>query len=256
MIENRIKARLAAGETTYGIFLGLGHQTASEVSAGAGFDWLLIDGEHAANDHLTMLDQAKALQIHGVETFVRTVDRDPRHIKQFVDGGIKNFLVPVVDTADQAADLAAALRYPPEGVRGVGALGARATNFGRNPSYLREANEGMCLLVQCETRIGFSNLDEILKVDGVDGVFFGPSDISADFGLIGQPGHPDVKGAVLEGIKKVRAAGKAAGVMTLDEGLITEYRDAGANFLSIGLDTNLLAKAVDALAAKWKVGGA
>lgn len=252
MIENKIKARLAAGETTYGIFLGLGHPIASEVSAGAGFDWLLIDGEHAANNHLTMLDQAKALQIHKTETFVRIVDRDPRHLKQFVDGGVRNFLVPVVDTADQAADLAAALRYPPEGVRGVGALGARATNFGRNPAYLKEANEGMCLLTQCETRQGFENLDEILKVDGVDGVFFGPSDISADFGLIGQAGHAEVKSAVIDGIKKVRAAGKAAGVMTMDDGLIADYREAGANFLSVGLDTNLLAKAVDALAAKWR----
>lgn len=252
MIENKIKARLAAGDTTYGIFLGLGHPIATEVSAGAGFDWLLIDGEHAANDHLTMLDQVKALQIHETETFVRIVDRDPRHLKQFVDGGVKNFLVPVVDTADQAADLAAALRYPPEGVRGVGALGARATNFGRNPSYLKEANGGMCLLTQCETRLGFENLDDILKVEGVDGVFFGPSDISADFGLIGQAGHPEVKAAVIDGIKKVRAAGKAAGVMTLDDGLIADYRDAGANFLSIGLDTNLLAKATDALAAKWR----
>ena len=252
MIENKIKARLAAGDTTYGIFLGLAHPVATEVSAGAGFDWLLIDGEHAANDHLTMLEQAKVLEIHGTETFVRIVDHDPRHLKQFVDGGIKNFLAPVVDTAEQAADLAAALRYPPQGVRGVGALGARATNFGRNPAYLKEANEGMCLLTQCETKVGFDNLDAILKVEGVDGVFFGPSDISADFGYLGQGGHPEVKAAVIDGIRKVRAAGKAAGVMTLDDTLISDYRDAGANFLSIGLDTNLLAKAVDALSAKWR----
>lgn len=254
MAENRIKARLAAGETTYGIFLGLVHPLPTEVSAGAGFDWLLIDGEHAPNDFASIAAQTNALAKHGVDTFVRLRDRDPAHVKQLVDIGVRNFLVPVVDTAEQARALVAALRYPPGGVRGVGASGARATNFGRNPAYLKTANDGMCLIVQIETRAAIANLDEILAVDGVDGAFFGPADLSADFGLIGQPGHPDVKAAIVEGIGRIRAAGKAAGVMTLDDGLIAEYRDAGANFISIGLDTNLLAKAVDALAAKW-VGG-
>lgn len=251
MAANRIKARLAAGETTYGIFLGLAHPLASEVSAPAGFDWLLIDGEHAPNDLQTIKAQMDVLAKHSEDVFVRIRDRDPGHLKQLLDIGVRNFLVPVVDTVEQAEALVAAVRYPPGGVRGVGALGARATNFGRNPGYLNEANDGICLLVQIETRTGISNMDGILAVDGVDGVFFGPADLSADFGYIGQPGHPEVKAAIIEGCAKARAAGKTAGAMTLDDGLIEAYRDAGANFLSIGLDTNLLAKATDALAAKW-----
>ncbi|MGB0854929.1 MAG: HpcH/HpaI aldolase family protein [Pikeienuella sp.] len=251
MAENRIKSRLAAGDTTYGIFLGLAHPLASEVSAPAGFDWLLIDGEHAPNDVTSIKAQMDVLVAHSEDVFVRIRDRDPGHLKQLLDIGVRNFLVPVVDTVEQAEALVAAVRYPPGGVRGVGALGARATNFGRNPKYLTEANEGICLLVQIETRLGISNMDAILAVDGVDGIFFGPADLSADFGYIGQPGHPEVKAAVIEGCAKARAAGKAAGVMTLDDSLIEAYRDAGANFLSVGLDTNLLAKAADALAAKW-----
>lgn len=249
---NPFKDRLASGDPLYGIFLGLSHQLASEVSGPAGFDWLLIDGEHSPNDLTSIVAQFNALSRHDPAVFVRIRDRDPGHLKQLLDVGVQNFLVPVVDTAEQAQALVDAVRYPPEGQRGVGMLGARATNFGRNPKYMAEANNGICLLVQIETRVGLSNMDAILAVDGVDGIFFGPADLSADFGHIGQPGHPEVRDAILEGLAKARAAGKGAGVMTLDDTLIAAYRDAGANFLSIGLDTNLLAKAVDALAAKWK----
>lgn len=248
---NRIKDRLKTGEPLYGIFLGLAHPLASEVSAPAGFDWLLIDGEHAPNDLASIVAQVNALASHDVDVFVRIRDRDPAHLKQLLDVGVRNFLVPVVDTVEQAQALAAATRYPPEGDRGVGMLGARATNFGRNPGYIANANKDICLLLQIETKLSLSNMDAIMGVDGVDGVFFGPSDLSANFGHIGQGGHPEVKAAITDGIKRARKAGKAAGVMTLDDALIADYRDAGANFLSIGLDTNLLAKAVDALAQKW-----
>ncbi|MEX2520590.1 MAG: aldolase/citrate lyase family protein [Paracoccaceae bacterium] len=248
---NRFKDRLKTGDPLYGIFLGLAHPLATEVSAPAGFDWLLIDGEHAPNDLGSIIAQINALARHDVDVFVRIRDRDPGHLKQLLDVGVRNFLVPVVDTAEQAAALAEATRYPPDGVRGVGMLGARATNFGRNPGYLKDANKDICLLVQIETRIGLANMEAIMAVEGVDGVFFGPADLSADFGHIGQPGAPEVQAAILDGIARARRAGKAAGVMTLDDTLIATYRDSGANFLSIGLDTNLLAKAVDALAKKW-----
>lgn len=249
---NPFKERLKTGEPLYGIFLGLAHPLASEVSGPAGFDWLLIDGEHAPNDLASIVAQAIALERHDPAVFVRIRDRDPAHLKQLLDVGVRNFLVPVVDTKEQAEALALATRYPGGGNRGVGMLGARATNFGRNPGYLANANKDICLLVQIETRLGLSNMEAIMGVEGVDGVFFGPADLSADFGHIGQPGHPEVEAAILDGIRRARAAGKAAGVMTLDDRLIATYRDAGANYLSIGLDTNLLAKAVDALAAKWK----
>ncbi|MFV0473128.1 MAG: HpcH/HpaI aldolase family protein [Pikeienuella sp.] len=248
---NRIKDRLKTGEPLYGIFLGLADALASEVSAPSGFDWLLIDGEHAPNDLASIVAQANALARHDVDVFVRIRDRDPAHLKQLLDVGVRNFLVPVVDTVEQAKALASATRYPPEGDRGVGMLGARATNFGRNPGYLAEANKDICLILQIETPTALKNMDGIMAVEGVDGVFFGPADLSANLGHIGQPAHPDVKKVILDGIARARKAGKAAGVMTLDDALIEAYRDAGANFLSIGLDTNLLAKAADALAKKW-----
>lgn len=250
---NPFKDKIRADDPLYGIFLGLAHHAAADVSGAAGFDWLLIDGEHAPNDLTTILAQFNMLARHDVDVFVRIRDRDPGHLKQLLDAGVQNFLVPVVDTPEQAQALVDATRYPPTGTRGVGALGARATNYGRNPAYLKTAHEGICLLCQIETREGLSNMDAIMAIEGVDGVFFGPSDLSADFGYIGQGGHPEVKAAIIDGIKRARAAGKGAGVMTLDDELIADYRDAGANFLSIGLDTNLLSKAVDALAAKWKI---
>lgn len=249
---NRIKDRLKTGEPLYGIFLGLAHPNASEVSASSGFDWLLIDGEHAPNDMVTIAAQARVLAQHDVDVFVRIRDRDPGHLKQLLDVGIRNFLVPMVDTAEQAEALVAATRYPPEGVRGVGAAGARATNFGRDRDYLKGANADICMMLQIETREGLANMDAIMAVAGVDGVFFGPADLSANFGRLGDPGHPEIRALIEKGVARARAAGKAAGVMTLDDELIVAYRDAGANMLSIGLDTNLLARAADALARKWK----
>lgn len=251
-MTNPFKDRLKTGEPLYGIFLGLAHPLASEVSGPAGFDWLLIDGEHAPNDLASTVAQFNALSRHDVDVFVRLRDRDPGHLKQLLDVGVRNFLVPVVDTVEQAEALVSATRYPPEGQRGVGMLGARATNFGRDMAYLSSANDDICLLVQIETREGLANMDGILAVEGVDGVFFGPADLSANFGHIGQPGHPEVKAVILDGIARARETGKAAGVMTMDDALIRDYAGAGANFLSIGLDTNLLAKAVDALARTWK----
>ena len=175
-------------------------------------------------------------------------------IKQYLDLGIQTLLVPMVDTAQQAADLVHAMRYPPLGIRGMG--GARASRWGRFPNYAREANAQVCLLVQAETRAALDNLDAIVATEGVDGVFIGPADLSASLGHVGNPGHKEVQAAIDDTIRRIVKGGKAAGILTPDEALARHYLELGATFVAVGLDNNLLARATSQLAAKFKGGAA
>ena len=245
---NPFKDRLKTGEPLFGNFLGLAHPLASEVSAPAGFDWLLIDGEHAPNDLASIVAQANALARHDPAVFVRIRDRDPAHLKQLLDVGIRNFLVPVVDTKEQAEALALATRYPPEGNRGVGMLGARATNFGRNPGYLKDANKDICLLVQIETRLALSNMEAIMGVEGIDGVFFGPADIAASMGKLGQITDPDLWAAIHDTAARVKAAGGRTGTL-VGGALIGEVLARDYDFVAVGVDMGILVRGAAALLA-------
>ena len=171
-------------------------------------------------------------------------------IKQYLDLGVQTLLVPMVDTPEQARALVRAMRYPPDGIRGMG--GARASRWGRLPNYAKEANAQVCLLVQAETREALANLDAIAATEGVDGVFIGPADLSAALGHVGNPVHPEVQAAIEDAIGRIPAAGKAAGILTPDETLARRYLDIGAVFVAVGLDTNLLMKATSLLAARFK----
>lgn len=187
---NRFKQRLQRGETQIGLWLGLADAYCAELAANAGFDWLLIDGEHAPNDLRGMLGQLQAVAPYDSQPVIRPVIGDTALIKQVLDIGVQTLLVPMVETADQARQLVRAMRYPPGGVRGVGSALARASRWNRIPGYLEEADAQMCLLVQIENREGLDNLDAIAAVDGVDGVFIGPADLSAAMGHRGIPGTP------------------------------------------------------------------
>ena len=160
-------------------------------------------------------------------------------------------LVPMIDTPAQAGHMVRAMRYPPAGIRGMGAALARAARWNQVDDYANQADAQMCLLVQAETVEAMRNLPEIAAVDGVDGVFFGPADLSASMGLRGQSGHPDVQRAILDGIATVRAAGKAAGILSADPKLAQRYLEAGALFVAVGVDTALLVKAARELAAAF-----
>jgi len=163
---------------------------------------------------------------------------------------VQTLLVPMVDTAQQAADLVRATRYPPLGIRGMG--GARASRWGRFPNYAKEANDQVCLLVQAETREALANLDAIAATEGVDGVFVGPSDLSAALGHVANPAHPEVQAAIADALQRIRKSGKAAGILTPDETLARKYLEMGFTFIAVGLDTNLLMRGTSALAAKFK----
>ncbi|HDY6491325.1 TPA: 4-hydroxy-2-oxoheptanedioate aldolase, partial [Pseudomonas aeruginosa] len=224
---NRFKQRLRSGEAQIGLWLGLADPYCAELAANAGFDWLLLDGEHAPNDLRSLLGQLQALAPYPGQPVIRPVQGDTALIKQLLDIGAQTLLVPMVDSAAQAEGLVRAVRYPPAGVRGVGSALARASRWNSVAEYLNHADEQMCLLVQVENLEGLANLDAIAAVEGVDGVFIGPADLSAAMGHRGNPGHPEVQAAIEDAIRRIRAAGKAAGILSADEALARRYLELG-----------------------------
>jgi len=261
---NAFKQALRAQRPQIGLWLSLADPYSAEMLAGAGFDWLLVDGEHAPNDLRRMLsslqaiDSARAHLPAGAAAphpIVRPVIGDVALIKQVLEIGAQTLLVPVVDTAEQARRLVAAVRYPPRGIRGVGSSAARSSRWSRIENYAQGADDEICLLVQAETVTAMANLDAIAGVDGIDGVFFGPADLSASMGFLGQTAHPDVKAAIDDGIRRVRAAGKAPGVLTVDPVLARHYLDEGALFVAVGVEASLLSRAASELAASFAPGG-
>lgn len=246
--RNALKRALAEGRTQIGLFLGMADGHAAEIVAGAGFDWLLVDGEHGPNDLRSVRAQLQSLAAWPVAVPVRIPDHDPARIKQLLDVGVQTLLVPMVESGDQARALVRAMRYPPAGVRGVGTALARAAHWGGVEGYLQRADAEMCLIVQVESRAGLDALGEILAVEGVDGVFIGPSDLAASLGHLGDSAHPEVVAAVEQSIARIAAAGKAPGVFSTDPALARRYRELGARFIAVGADTLLLRRAAQGLA--------
>lgn len=241
--RNSFKAALKAGTPQIGCWIAMANTYAAEIAATARFDWLLVDGEHAPNDLRSILDQVRVIEGSGSSPVARLPIGETWMIKQYLDAGAQNLLVPMVESGDQARALVRAVQYPPHGVRGVGSSLARASQFAAIPDYLKTADEQICLLVQVENRLGLSALDDILTSD-VDGVFIGPADLAADMGHIGNAGHPDVVEAVLDAITRIVAAGKAAGILTLDPGMQRKCLELGASFVATNIDVTLFANAL------------
>lgn len=250
--HNAFKSALQKHEKQIGLWLGLANAYTAEICAGAGFDWLVIDGEHAPNDLPLMVAQLQAIAASGVRPVVRAPIGETWIIKQLLDIGAQTILVPMVESAAQARELVRAVNYPPKGIRGVGAAMARASAFNRIPDYLTTANDEVCLLVQLESQVGLTALEEIAAVDGVDGIFIGPSDLAADMGYLGRPGEPAVQAAVEDGIARILKAGKPAGILTADTNLAARYLELGASFVAVGTDVTLFSQATSALATKFK----
>ncbi|WP_427914076.1 HpcH/HpaI aldolase family protein [Ramlibacter sp. MMS24-I3-19] len=252
---NHFKKALAEKRTQYGLWVSLISPLSTEICAAAGFDWLLLDGEHTPSDPMSLLQQSQVVAGYPGLHAVARVPMGHGYvgqalIKQYLDVGIQTILVPMVDTPEQARELVRCMRYPPDGIRGMAAT--RASGWGRNASYAKEANREVCLLVQVETREGMRNLDAIAAVDGVDGVFIGPSDLSAAFGHVGDPWHPEMQDLIADAFRRIQLAGKAVGILTLDETLARKHVEMGATFIALGTDTNLMVKATTALAGKFK----
>ncbi len=253
--KNTLKAALRREEPQIGLWLALADAYAAEICGDAGFDWVLIDGEHAPNDLRSILGQLQALAPYPVHPVVRPPVGDVSLIKQLLDIGAQSLLIPMVESAEQARLLVSAVTYPPAGIRGVGSRLARSSRFDGIPGYLQQADAEICLMLQIETRAGLANLEGIAGVEGVDGVFIGPSDLSASLGHRGNPGHPEVQSAIADGIARIRRTGKAAGILAANEKLARQYLAAGCSFVAVGADVTLLAQGARELAAKYKGGG-
>jgi len=249
---NHFKQRLLAGHTQYGLWLGLAQTISTEICAGAGFDWLLLDAEHGPNELRSILAQLQVIEAYGSHPVVRPPHGDHVLIKQLLETGVQTLMIPMVETAEQAEHLVQAMRYPPHGIRGVGSALARASRWGRIGDYMHTANDQMCLIVQVETRAGLENLDAIQAVEGVDGVFFGAADLAASFGFLGEADHPDIVQFIEDGLRRVSARGKWGGVLCGDRGLIRRYEAAGARFVAVGVDSMILSAATSALCAEFK----
>jgi 4-hydroxy-2-oxoheptanedioate aldolase len=257
MIEtprNDFKDALTEKKLSLGLWLGLSEAYCAELCAGCGYDWLLVDGEHAPYDLRSVLATLQAVAPYRSHPVVRIPEGDVTLIKQVMELGATTLLVPMVESAEQARELVRAMRYPPEGVRGVGSGLARSSRWSGYTNYLADANERACLLVQVETQGALDRVKDIASVEGVDGVFIGPADLSASMGFLGQPTHPQVRERIEAGIHAIREAGKAPGILCTDETLAHAYVEVGAQFIAIGVDTTLLANAAKSLVARFRSG--
>jgi 4-hydroxy-2-oxoheptanedioate aldolase len=248
---NHFKRAIKAGKTQIGLWSCLSSHITVEVLAGAGFDWLLLDCEHSPNDTTMVLSQLQAATGGTAQVVVRPPWNDAVRIKGFLDAGVQSFLIPYVQTEEEARRAVAATRYPPRGVRGF-AGATRASRFGRIKDYHARCEEEICVLVQVETRTAIDNLEAIAKVEGVDGVFIGPGDLSADMGHLGNIPHPEVQAAIANAVERVKAAGNIPGTLLVDETLARRYVDMGCLFTAVGSDIGILARGAEALAQRFK----
>lgn len=234
-----------------GIWVCSGSPLVAEIVAGSGIDWILIDQEHSPNGLESTLAQLQAVAAYPVTPLVRVPTGDTVTIKQVLDLGAQNILVPMVSSAAQAEELVRAVSYPPRGVRGVGSALARSARWNRVDDYLLEADRHVSLFVQIETAMAVDAAGEIAAVDGIDGLFVGPSDLAASLGLIGRQTHPDVRAAVVRAFDAATTAGKPVGVNVFDPATARAYLDAGASFVLVGADVALLARGSEELAARF-----
>jgi 4-hydroxy-2-oxoheptanedioate aldolase len=247
---NRFKRALAQGKTQIGLWSSLCSPVVAEAIAYSGYDWILIDSEHAPNEPAGVMAQLQAMAPGSASPIVRPAWNDPVLLKRLLDIGAQSFLIPFVQSAEEARRAVAATRYPPQGIRGVAAC-HRANRFGRVTDYFARANAETCVLVQVETRLALQRVDEIAGLEGVDGIFIGPSDLAADLGHLGNPGHPEVQEAIAGALSVCRAQGKPAGILAFVEEQAKRYLADGFTFVAVGSDVVLLTKQADALRTRF-----
>jgi len=242
-LPNRFRQRILARERVIGFWLSMSSHITAELAGLAGFDWLLLDGEHSPNEVPMFLQQLQALQGSSSAAVGRPSWNNPVEIKRLLDIGFYNLLIPFIESADDARRAVAATRYPPQGIRGVAGL-QRSNRYGTLPDYLNAINDNICVLLQIESRPGIAAVDEITAVEGVDGVFIGPSDLAAALGHLGNPGHPEVQEAIAHLHARVSAQGKAVGILAPVAADAQRYLDMGMNFVAVGTDLSVFKQGV------------
>ncbi|WP_431857441.1 aldolase/citrate lyase family protein [Azospirillum sp.] len=249
--ENTFKRALEAGRSQIGLWSILSSHVTVEIIAGAGFDWLVLDTEHSPNELPMVYSQLQACKGGTAHPVVRVPWNDMVTLKRYLDIGVQSFLIPYVESAEEAASAVASTRYPPHGVRGYSAA-PRASGFGRIKDYPQVCERELAVLVQIETRKGLDNIEAIAAVDGVTGLFIGPGDLAAALGHVGNPKHPEVQAAIEDAIARIRKAGKPVGILSADEALAKRYIELGCTFTAVGSDLGILARVSEQLAAKFK----
>jgi 4-hydroxy-2-oxoheptanedioate aldolase len=249
---NTFKHAIRSGRLQVGLWSILSSHVTVEILAGSGFDWLVLDTEHAPNELPMVLSQLQAAASGGTaHPVVRVPWNDMVAIKRYLDIGVQTVLIPYVETEEEARNAVAYTRYPPRGVRGYSG-GPRASLFGRVEDYAQHCEDELCVLVQVESRLGLENIEAIAGVEGIDGIFIGPGDLAAALGHVGNLKHPEVLAAVEDAIRRIRACGKPAGILSADEALARRYIELGCVFTAVGSDVGILARTSEQLAAKFK----
>jgi 2-dehydro-3-deoxyglucarate aldolase len=248
---NNFRRDLRAGKRLIGCWASLGSPVTTEVLGVAGFDWILLDAEHAPNDVLTLVPQLMALKDSASAPVVRPPWNDTVIVKRLLDAGFHNFLIPFVESAEEARRAVAATRYPPSGVRGV-SVSHRSNRYGSVADYFKLVNENIAVMVQIESRAGVESAAAIAAVDGIDGLFVGPSDLAAAFGHLGNANHPEVQEAMKRVYAAAKAAGKAVGTLAPVEADARRYLEMGATYVAVGSDLGVLRMATQSLADKFR----
>ena len=247
---NQFRRDLIAGKKLIGCWCSLASPITAEIIGLAGFDWLLLDGEHSPNDVLSFVPQLMALKDSVSAPVVRPQWNDTVEIKRLLDAGFYNFLIPFVQSAEEARRAVAATRYPPEGVRGV-SVAQRSNRYNTVKDYLKIINDNITVMVQIENRTGIDAVDEICAVSGIDGIFIGPSDLAAAYGHLGNPSHPEVQDAMQTVFDRARAQGKPVGILAPAEADARRYIEMGATFVAVGSDLGVFRGATQALRDKF-----
>jgi 4-hydroxy-2-oxoheptanedioate aldolase len=251
MPRNNFKHAISKGQLQIGLWCSLCSNITAEIVAHSGYDWLLLDTEHSPNKLPDVLSQLQAVQTGTASAIVRPAWNDMVLIKRYLDIGAQTLLIPFVQTPEEARAAVAATRYPPAGIRGITGSG-RASRYGRVKDYLKNASSEICLLVQVETKSALDQIEKIASVEGIDGVFIGPNDLSASFGHLGNWGHADVQAALKDAVVRLKKIGKPAGILTPNEEEAKRFIEWGYTFVAVGSDLGLLAKNADALAKRFK----
>ena len=251
IIENKFKKKLLLGEKQIGAWNTICTGSVSELFGYAGFDWVVIDTEHAPSDPVVALGQLQALEATDSSGIVRPATNDTVLIKRFLDIGFQTLIIPFIQDESEAKQAVESTRYPPEGIRGVAAT-SRATKYGSISNYFKEVTKEICLVLQLETIEALKNVEDIASINGVDGLFIGPGDLAASLGYLGNPSHPEVKKFIKDAILKIKALGKPVGIFSLDLDYAKECFDDGADFVAVAMDTNLLMKQSKQIISRFK----
>lgn len=256
MPVNHFKRNLHAGKTQIGLWCNLFNNLTVEVVAGSGFDWILLDTEHVPNEPFMVLSQLQAAVGGTATPIVRVLWNDPVIIKRYLDIGVQNFLIPMVQNAEEARKAVAATRFPSYGGNRGFSAATRANKFGRVPNYHHKAQDEIGVLVQVETRAALKEIEAIAAVEGVDSIFIGPGDLSSDMDHLGDLSHPEMLAVTEDAIKRIIASGKAVGILSPVESEARRWIELGAHYVAVGSDLALIARGSEALAAKYKSPGA